>query len=229
LLTAPAIHVEGLTKDQAYTLDVRLLNSTCPFEVQPNGDIPDKLNWKLDIYSDKEAEWSKDAARDVFYQATLNAWNGEDKSRADKARAVLQRREEEFTFQNLRHDADPLRNYTQTLPEVTKAVPDLEGGEPFVLQPAVRQMTHHGLVAIQTVVTSREASSRKAQVTHSLEQWQACRESQTVLRAESHNTCRSVSQHNINTFLHWRDSVEAKVSRGISKRSAHFTTAVHEH
>ena len=92
LFTVPAVTLAALPKDQHYFLEVKLDNPSCPFEVHPNGNIPAPLAWKMAAYVSTDATWTKDDARERYYQKTFALWNGDDKTRPDRAKAALEKR-----------------------------------------------------------------------------------------------------------------------------------------
>jgi hypothetical protein len=80
LLTVPAVAVPATADSKYYVMEVTLENAQCAFDVQPNGNIPSALNWKMACYSDVAATtWTMDQAREKYYESTLATWNGEDK------------------------------------------------------------------------------------------------------------------------------------------------------
>jgi len=219
LFTAPAVNVEGLTKEQAYIVDVRLQNDTCPFEVQPNGDIPEDLHWRLVVYSDKEADWAKDSTRDVFFQTTLSSWNGDDKNRTERARAVLQRREDESAA----HDNNKHVDYGDFRSHVTKTLPDDDASEAISLKLGVRHIPKAEGVNLRVLV-SGDCDSRKNGIERHVESFRVKQESQLSVREQHHDYRRDLGEKNNACFSTWRNGGNEKLMATMEKRKTLFAT-----
>jgi len=68
MLTVPAMCFEPTEASKYLVLEVKLDNPRCAFDVQPNGDIPSDMRWKLTAYASDPAavEWTVDTARKLF-------------------------------------------------------------------------------------------------------------------------------------------------------------------
>ena len=87
MLTVPAMAFEPTENGKYLVLEVKLDNPRCAFDVQPNGDIPSDMRWKLTSYASdpKAAEWTVDTARENYFDQTLSQWNAADGARKSKA------------------------------------------------------------------------------------------------------------------------------------------------
>ena len=70
MLTVPAMAFEPTENGKYLVLEVKLDNPRCAFDVQPNGDIPSDMRWKLTSYASdpKAAEWTVDTARENYFR-----------------------------------------------------------------------------------------------------------------------------------------------------------------
>ena len=92
VLTVPALAFEPMENGLGYVVvEVKLDNARCGFDVQPNGDIPAPLTWKLTCYSSAPdaTTWTEDTARADYLESTVEAWNSEDAERQARAEAAL--------------------------------------------------------------------------------------------------------------------------------------------
>lgn len=229
-LTVPALAVEPPARGYL-VLEVKLANERCAFDVQPNGDVPNDLNWKFACYSSDPTatEWSEDTAREAYYETTRAGWNAAGADREKMAEEALARRAELLA---MGADAPPV------LKEVVD--PGAEGEEPKQLALEPRRTVRRGGVLVSAaraaaaarpvpsrvdgvVVSDATYAEREEALARSIEEskarlqaFVAARDAQREARAES-KTARASS------FAEWRASKRSELSESFrAKRTAYL-------
>lgn len=138
MLTVPAMCFEPTEASKYLVLEVKLDNPRCAFDVQPNGDIPSDMRWKLTAYASDPAavEWTVDTARENYFDQTLSSWNA-DASRKSKATEAYAKRVAELRAREYSggENAPPTPAYRELSGDIAahagaKALPLPEGTEP---------------------------------------------------------------------------------------------------
>ena len=138
MLTVPAMCFEPTEASKYLVLEVKLDNPRCAFDVQPNGDIPSDMRWKLTAYASDPAacEWTVDTARENYFDQTLSSWNA-DASRKSKATEAYAKRVAELRAREYSggENAPPTPAYRELSGDIAahagaKALPPPEGTEP---------------------------------------------------------------------------------------------------
>jgi hypothetical protein len=137
MLTVPAMCFEPTEASKYLVLEVKLDNPRCAFDVQPNGDIPSDMRWKLTAYASDPAavEWTVDTARENYFDQTLSSWNA-DASRKSKATEAYAKRVAELRAREYSggENAPPTPAYRELSGDIAthagaKALPLPEGTE----------------------------------------------------------------------------------------------------
>jgi len=138
MLTVPAMCFEPTEASKYLVLEVKLDNPRCAFDVQPNGNIPSDMRWKLTAYASDPAacEWTVDTARENYFDQTLSSWNA-DASRKSKAAEAYAKRVAELRAREYSggENAQPTPAYRELSGDIAthagaKALPPPEGTEP---------------------------------------------------------------------------------------------------
>ena len=232
-LTVPALAV-GAPARGYLVLEVKLANERCAFDVQPNGDVPNDLNWKFACYSSDPTgtEWSEDTAREAYYETTRAGWAAAGADREKMAEEALARRAELLA---MGADAPPV------LKEVVD--PGAEGEEPKQLALEPRRTVRRGGALVSAaraaaaarpvpsrvdgvVVSDATYAEREEALARSIEEskarlqaFVAARDAQREARAES-KTARASS------FAEWRASKRSGLSESFRAKRAAYLESV---
>jgi hypothetical protein len=136
MLTVPAMAFEPTENGKYLVLEVKLDNPRCAFDVQPNGDIPSDMRWKLTSYASdpKAAEWTVDTARENYFDQTLSQWNAADGARKSKAEEAYAKRVAELRAREYAQGAENAPPRTPAYRELSGDIATHAGAKP--LEPA---------------------------------------------------------------------------------------------
>ena len=136
MLTVPAMAFEPTENGKYLVLEVKLDNPRCAFDVQPNGDIPSDMRWKLTSYASdpKAAEWTVDTARENYFDQTLSQWNAADGARKSKAEEAYAKRVAELRAREYAQGLENAPPRTPAYRELSGDIATHAGAKP--LEPA---------------------------------------------------------------------------------------------